>query len=63
MLSCPICFVLPDVQMEFVGVPPCFSWDSFYDLMLTLWLYVGLRVCYVLFSCSVLMCSMCCPHE
>jgi hypothetical protein len=45
---------LPDFLAMFPSVHSYFSLDSPYDLTLLLWLYISLRVCDVLFSCSVL---------
>jgi hypothetical protein len=55
-LCCRVPFILC-CQIFLSGVGQCaflFSCYSSYDLMLTLWLYSGLRVCDVLFSCSFL---------
>jgi hypothetical protein len=55
---CPVPFVLPDFFVVFTSMCACFSWDSSYDLMLMVWLYVDLHMCDV-FSCSFLPIS--CP--
>jgi hypothetical protein len=47
---CCVCFVLSDFWVVFAIVRSCFSWDSSYDIMLMMWLCVGLQVCGVLFA-------------
>jgi hypothetical protein len=63
MLSWPVCFVLPDVQMELASAPRCFSRDASYDLMLMSWLCwpTGvLCVAFVFFSSrGLFLCAEC----